>query len=108
MKYTDVIFKFDGDDGASSEERGTATVRDSEMMLEVEWAEWPECQPYLIRGIDGGGFYEGYREGPAGDAIVHAKWKRQGDVYEGTWVEDDYDYRFTFRLPATSRPRTSK
>jgi hypothetical protein len=79
-------------------------VRDSEMALHVECHGY---QPYGIRGIDRGGLYEGFREGP-GDVYVHATWTRQGDTCKGTWVEDDCHYTFSFRLKATSRPRTSK
>jgi hypothetical protein len=105
MKYTNVIFKFDEDNGTSSELRGVVIVRDTEMVLEVEW---PGDLPYLIRGKDCGGFYNGFHEAPADDTDVQATWTRSGDTCQGTWVEDTYQSRFSFRLPPSSPPRTSK
>ena len=105
MKYAPVTFEFFNDNGTSRKERGVVIVRDGEMVLEVEW---PGFLPYLICGKDCGGFYEGFHKAPTDDAFVHATWTRSGDTCEGEWVEDTYKYRFTFRLPAPSHPRTSK
>jgi hypothetical protein len=99
-RYPSVTFEFVSVNGTSRKPRGVVIVRDAEMVLEVEC---PGDRPYLIRGKDRGGIYEGFHEGPEGDVPVHATWTRFGDICEGTWVEDGYDYRLMFRLTPTSQ-----
>ena len=103
-RYSPVTFEIVGEDGRSRKPRGVVIVRDTEMVLEVEC---PGDQAYLIRGKDCGGFYDGFNEGLEGDVPVHATWSCQGGTYKGTWVEDNEDYTFSFRLPAASPRRAS-
>jgi hypothetical protein len=104
-RYPTVSFEFVSADDASSIQRGVVIVRDMEMVLEIEC---PGDRPYLIRGKACEGFYEGVHEGLAGDIPVHAKWTRLDDLWIGTWLEDGFDYLFTFRLTPSSHPRDSR
>ena|ERR1022692_1602355 len=103
-RHPDVIFEFVSDDGTSITARGEVIVRDTEMVLQVE-SHHPDDLPYLVRGQNRDGFYAGSHEGTEGDVPVNATWTRLGDLCEGSWVEDNYNYRFTFRLTAARQSR---
>src|SRR4051794_33030206 len=78
--------------------RGTVIVRDGEMVLEVEL---PGDRPYLIKGKECDGFYAGAHDGHKDDVPVYARWTRLDNIWIGMWVEEGYDYLFSFELPST-------
>jgi hypothetical protein len=112
-RYDAVDFEFVCADDTSSIQRGVVIVRDTEMVLEVEC---PGDRPYLIRGKAHDGYYAGVHEGLPEDVPVSAKWTRLDDIWIGTWLEDGFDYLFTFRItpprqlnpPATGKAVSSK
>ena len=72
--------------------RGQIAARDGGMTLTVHL---PGDRPYVIAGIDRGGYFEGDHHGQIDDVPVHAKWTRLGEMWIGTWREANEDFLFT-------------
>jgi hypothetical protein len=52
--------------------------------------------PYLIVGKARHHWFEGRNTATGG--AVEAKWTLVDDTYVGTWLEDGYDYLFSFQI----------
>ena len=77
---------------------GTVLLRDGVMVLDIPGG----CGPYLIKGKTRGHAFEGTNENSnRGKARVEAKWADVGGIYVGRWIEDDYEYLFSFELDST-------
>lgn len=78
---------------------GTVILREGEMVLEIP-GERAGNDLYLIQGQLRGHVYFGKESNPPiGHPPVQARWTDLGDFFVGLWVEDGYDFLFSFRLP---------
>jgi hypothetical protein len=81
---------------------GTVLLRDSNMVLGIQ--DPNGADPYLIVGKRRKHFFEGTNT--AHKAVVQnvkAKWAELDGIYVGLWVENGYDYLFSFYLPSESK-----
>lgn len=72
---------------------GTVLLRDGEMVLDIPGGSGP----YLIVGRVRENAFAGVNTG-RGRANVEAKWANVGGMYVGSWIEDGYEYLFSFEL----------
>jgi|HubBroStandDraft_6_1064221.scaffolds.fasta_scaffold1064953_2 hypothetical protein len=93
-KYEDVRFHFLGAE-EDSELIGTVLVRDGEMILDIPGAD----RPYLIVGKSHGHRFAGTSSVRGRSNRVEAKWADVGEMYVSVWLEDAYEYLFSFDLP---------
>lgn len=96
-RYENVVFEFHNSND-SREFRGTVVIREDAMVLEI-----PKQDRYaesLVVGKPQTHFFRGSNSSRAPDALsCDARWADLGDLFAGTWQDDDYDSLFTFRLP---------
>jgi hypothetical protein len=77
---------------------GTVVVRDDAMALEV----YSIYGPYSVHGRRRNHWFEGENTAPTRQNDVHAKWADVGGVFVGIWIEDGWEYLFSFRIPLPS------
>jgi hypothetical protein len=96
-RYDNVVFEF-MNDNTSLEQRGTVIVRAGEMVIEI-----PEQDGYaasLVIGKSQGHYFRGANSIRGADALkIDARWADLGDLFAGTWQDEDDDLLFRFRLP---------
>ena len=96
-RFDNIHFRFLSADD-DSVLKGTVLVRDDNMILEIQ--DPNGASPYLIIGTPRKHFFEGNNQGVQGEHNpVEAKWAELDGIYLGLWVEDSYDYFFSFQLP---------
>jgi hypothetical protein len=87
-------------EGGASHYSGTVVVRPTEMVLEIDDQRGGT---YLLSGRLTGGTYNAIESNPPiGARPVRARWTRLGPYYVGTWLEEDADNLFRFRLAPES------
>ena len=96
-RYDNVVFEFINAT-TSLEQRGAVIVRAGEMVIEI-----PEQDGYwasLIIGKSQGHYFRGGNSIRGPHALkIDARWADLGDVFAGTWQDEDDDLLFRFRLP---------
>src|SRR5437763_4392273 len=95
LRHDDVRFHFLGA-AEDSELPGTVLVRGGEMVLDIPGG----YGPYLIHGKPQGHHFEGVSSVRGKSNRVEARWADVGSVYVGVWIEDGYDFLFSFELPS--------
>jgi hypothetical protein len=101
-RYKDVYFQFLGGDG-NVDLPGSVSLSDGEMTLIIPGGDGP----YLIEG-KGKYFFKGVNVDLNGGQ-VEAEWSQLSEVFVGMWIEDGFEYLFSFRLRSvTSKPRARK
>jgi hypothetical protein len=96
-RYDGVVFEFYNSD-TDLEQRGTVIIRAEDMALEI-----PEQDGYAAATVIGkplGHYFRGGNSSRKADALrVDARWADLGELFAGTWQDEDYDLLFRFRLP---------
>src|SRR5437868_5158709 len=95
IKHEGVRFHFLGAK-EDSELVGTVLLRDGEMVLDIPSSNGP----YLLHGKSHGHRFEGTTIVPGKSNPVEARWADVGRMYVGIWIEEGYDYLFSFELPS--------
>jgi len=96
-RYDNVVFEF-LNETTSLEQRGTVIVRAGEMVLEIP--EQDGCAASLVIGKSQGHYFRGANSIRGADALkIDARWADLGDLFAGTWQDEDDDLLFRFRLP---------
>jgi hypothetical protein len=94
QKYEGVRFRFAGAN-QDTELTGTVLFRDKEMVIEIPGG----YGPYLIVGKQHGGRFEGVSSVQGISNRTEARWADLGGLYVGQWIEDGYEFLFSFELP---------
>jgi hypothetical protein len=93
VKHDNVSFHFLGS-GEDECLNGTVLCRDGEMVLEILGGDGP----YSIVGRARGHHFEGCSSIRGMTQSVHARWAEVGGRYVGIWVEEEFEYLFSFEL----------
>ncbi len=80
---------------------GTVLLRDSNMVLDIQ--DPNGAGPYLIVGKHRNHFFEGTNSAHGAVQNVKAKWAELDGTYVGLWVENGYEYLFSFHLPRENK-----
>jgi hypothetical protein len=91
-RYEDVSIHFLGGDDEDVYLPCTVIIRPASMVLEVRGGGGA----YTIVGDEYKHWFEGKNQ--AAGCNVDAKWSELGGVYVGIWIEEDYEYLFSFEL----------
>jgi len=86
--------------------KGTVLLRNSNMILDL--TDPVEGKTYLIIGESYGHYFKGANSSRNAPMKAEAKWSDLNGIYVGLWVEDGYDYYFSFRLPFGKNKRSIK
>jgi hypothetical protein len=99
-RHNDVDFHFlgAGEDPEDSYLPGTVIVRDGEMVLEIPGG----YGPYWISGKARETWFEGKNSYPQRTYETAAKWALVGGTYVGIWIEDGFEYLFSFELSSVT------
>ena len=92
-RHDNVDFHFLGDE-EDSILSGTVFVRDGGMVIQILGGEGP----YHIVGKAHEHWFEGTNSDPNKRNQVDAKWALVGPNYVGMWIEEGYDFLFSFYL----------
>ena len=96
-RYDSVVFEFINEK-TSLEQRGTVIVRAGEMVLDIP--EQDGCAASLVIRKSQGHYFRGGNSIRGPHALkIDARWADLGDVFAGTWQDEDDDLLFRFRLP---------
>jgi hypothetical protein len=93
VRHEHVDFHFLGKD-EDSNLSGTVIIRDCKMVLEIPGGDGP----YLLVGEASQHWFEGQNSAHDRQYDVTASWANVGERYVGIWVEDGWEYLFSFRL----------
>jgi hypothetical protein len=99
-RYANVDFHFLGPE-EDSNLPGTVVVRASEMVLNIPGG----YGPYLLIGKAHRHWFEAENTAHDRQYDVTAKWAEIDGTYVGTWIEDGWEYLFSFEL---GKPETSQ
>ncbi len=101
----DVSIQFLAPDKKALNVQATVIRRQDEMVISIP--EQESSGPYLVCGKKVDYFFAGV-DSLAHEIKVHvvARWAPLGDVYVGIWVEEGWEYLFSFRVPKKSEKRT--
>ncbi|MFO0822346.1 MAG: hypothetical protein U0792_04395 [Gemmataceae bacterium] len=98
LRYNDVTFDFFNFE-EQSWANGYVIVRNGDMVLCIP--DQGDDAPYSITGVHHDYWWEGRSSNPERQWETEAVWILLKDVYVGTWVENNLDYVFRFRLTGT-------
>ena len=102
LRHEGVSFRWLGSDEDETQ-IGQVLLRQAEsgpeMVLDIKGAEGEG--PYLLVGTmpRGKHFFSATNSARDGVSDVRASWAQIQDGYAGCWIEEDYEYLFTFCLP---------
>lgn len=93
LHYENVDFHFLGPE-EDSYLQGTVHLRHKEMVLDIPGGDGP----YMIVGKPRESWFEGSNIVRDRDYDTEARWAFVGGTYVGLWIEDGYEYLFSFCL----------
>jgi hypothetical protein len=94
-KYERVEFQFLSLDEAETE-NGTVLIRDDQMVIDIQ--DTDGATVYLITGSASEHLFVGGNSAGQHMPRVQATWVKLNRKYVGDWVEDGYEYLFSFEL----------
>jgi hypothetical protein len=92
-RHENVLFHFLGTN-EDSFLSGTVLVRPGDMVLQIPGGDGP----YHLVGKARKHWFEGTNSDPNRRYEVDAKWAELGALYVGMWIEEGYEYLFSFDL----------
>lgn len=98
-KYENIEFQFLSLDEAETE-NGAVLIRDNQMVIDIQ--DTNGATVYLITGKASKHLFVGDNSAGQHMPRVQATWVKLNRRYVGDWVEDGYEYLFSFELTQES------